>query len=162
MAAKPLSSQPEPAKKTGRPTECTPELTQKFAVALGKGMPRDLACDLLRIHRATFYDWMAKGADGVHPYADFADAIKEAEGQLVSDCLDAIVEAGSGDNAQWQARAWLLERRHTAMFGRSRVEVSGPDGGPVQTQARVVIVPPDAPDSATWAATAQTRPRDDD
>lgn len=33
----------------------------------------------------------------------------------------------------WQAAAWLLERRHTADFGRqTKLEVSGPEGGPIQ------------------------------
>lgn len=34
---------------------------------------------------------------------------------------------------QWTAAAWLLERRHTAEFGKqTRVELSGPEGGPIQ------------------------------
>lgn len=45
------------------------------------------------------------------------------------------VEETIGEPA-WQAAAWLLERRHTAQFGRQiRQEISGPDGGPVQVDA---------------------------
>jgi len=39
------------------------------------------------------------------------------------------------ENGVWQAAAWRLERKYPDKWGRRRVEVTGPGGGPVQTQA---------------------------
>ncbi len=87
--------------------------------------------------------------------AQFLTSLERAEADAVAERLSVIHSAGSGgkvrtktvtteDNEgnvttttttevappQWQAEAWLLERRRPADFGR-RVEVTGADGAPL-------------------------------
>lgn len=46
------------------------------------------------------------------------------------------VEVTETVGGMWQAAAWLLERRNTPEFGRqTKVEVSGPEGGPIEIDA---------------------------
>ncbi len=63
----------------------------------------------------------------------FLDAVERAEAMLRSGCIGNIRVAGVD---QWQAAAWLLERRFSAEYARTeRHEVSGKDGGPVEVEA---------------------------
>lgn len=92
-------------------------------------------------------------------YAEFLSALEKAEGQAVADRLGIIHGAAEGgrqrtkvvekttvrdgveviertvttttDAPEWTAAAWMLERRLTALFGRTRVEVTGADGAPL-------------------------------
>ena len=67
-------------------------------------------------------------------YARFSDALKKALNEWELRALAKIVGA-----KDWQASAWLLERRKAEVYGRRRIEVTGPGGGPVQASVVVNI-----------------------
>lgn len=50
----------------------------------------------------------------------------------------AVITRAAQRDGQWQASAWLLERRFPDEFGRRVVEVTGADGGPIQVEERLV------------------------
>lgn len=72
------------------------------------------------------------------PLAEFSDAYKKASNEAELRALARITEHGK---KEWQAAAWLLERRNPERWGRRRLEVVGNAGGPVE--GRVTVYLPD-------------------
>lgn len=130
---------------TGRPTLCTPEVVNEIADAIKGGMSYEDAAALAGISRATLQNWKArakaenerlqeKGArirKKEQVFVDFLDTLKRAELEGKQYLLTIIANAGK---KQWQASAWLLERRYPDEYGRRqrvdipdkvKVEVSG-------------------------------------
>jgi hypothetical protein len=115
---------------------------ERLLKALAAGHFVDEACQYAPISRQTYYRWLQE-ADALDEKArrgepitdeeqgirDLGDTIKKAELAGQNAALDTIreaIEAGT-----WQAAAWFLERRNKKWSNRT--EVTGPDGGPVQT-----------------------------
>jgi hypothetical protein len=112
------------------------EIVQKIVEQLQIGMKRDDVCAILGFNRDTFYDWMKKRPD-------FSDAVLKAE--LVCKQRN-IVRIQNASKKSWTAAAWWLERKFPDEFAqRSRYELTGQNGGPVQV----------APDPALPAVTEE-------
>lgn len=106
--------------KPGPKSKYTPETVKKILNAIAVGAPYVHACGYAGISQDTFERWRAK-------HAEFAEAIKNAEGKAVVGWLDKIEKAAAEGN--WQAVAWKLERRYHEHFGRrdkQRVEIVKP------------------------------------
>lgn len=110
--------------------------------ALAAGHFVEEACQYAPISRQTYYRWIRE-ADALDEKAKQGEPITEDE-QAIRDLGDMIKKAEiSGQNAAldtireaikdgtWQAAAWFLERRNKKWSNRT--EITGPDGGPVQT-----------------------------
>lgn len=138
--------------RAGRPTKINSVLTQKLAKALTLGMYVDQACDLVQIHYQTVADWLHRGEEMTirikalreqgkreeatelsnHPIILFARAIKNAQAQCIRNSLQVVKRRP----VNWQAAAWLMERKFPDRFGlRQRHEVTGAGGGPVQVRS---------------------------
>lgn len=113
-------------------SKLTKELTATFCDAIASGLTYDGACDLVHIHRDTFYGWMKRAEDDDgKPYSDFSDAVKEARAKRDQKYVGVIEEAAA--SGTWQAAAWFLERTNRKGYGRNEsVELTGKDGGPVE------------------------------
>lgn len=98
---------------SGRPTKYTPERVKAITDAIRVGATFRLACDYAGITEDTFARWRER-------YADFADAVKEAEGKGAIGWL-AKIEAAANEGT-WQAAAWKLERRYPSEYGRTVVD----------------------------------------
>ena len=108
------------------PSKLTPEVTKRAVEAIKLGSSYKDAAAWAGISQDTFTRWMQNEAD-------FADAIKNAEGAGRVGLL-AKIEKAINDGA-WQAAAWKLERRDPEHYGRKeRVELTGKDGGAVQVE----------------------------
>lgn len=135
---------------TGRPTKLTPEITEAVCDALVEGLSIEGACARAGIAPSTYYDWNARGADGEALFVEFAEATARARAEVEERLLESVEWAagerirkkalGQGRDAEivdeverdWRAAAWLLERKFPGAYGnRSKVEHSGPDGGPI-------------------------------
>lgn len=104
----------------------TPERIASIIQALETGMTRRAAAAHAGIHHATFYRWLESDAT-------LRDDVERAESKAESRFLLRIMEAAT--KGTWQAAAWWLERRHPKEYAlKNRVEMTGADGGPVQTQ----------------------------
>jgi hypothetical protein len=100
----------------GRPLKLTADLQAKLAQALALGATRRAACEYAGIGEATLREWLTRrGA----VYSALAAAIKEAEAKSTIGALAKIQKAAT--DGQWQAAAWLLERRHPEEYGRRQV-----------------------------------------
>jgi len=93
-----------------RPTKYTPEAVKKITDAIQLGATHELACKYAGISEDSLARWQAR-------YADFAAAIKEAEGSGAVGWLLRIEAAAK--NGSWQAAAWKLERRYPEQYGRT-------------------------------------------
>jgi hypothetical protein len=101
--------------KPGRKTKYTPERIEKILNLLKVGNTRRTAAAVAGVDQTTFLRWITR-------YADFADLVKEAEEAAVALHVGNIAQAGA--KGQWQASAWILERRHYQEWGRKdRLEV---------------------------------------
>lgn len=136
----------------GRPTKLTPERHARIIELIRTGAFADTAAAAAGVHRATYYEWMARGRDcerdddgeavteADRAFADFHDAVKEAE--AVGETL-AIGRIQNHSKDTWQAAAWYLERKYPERWGRVdrlKQEISGPDGGAVEIEAEASVL----------------------
>jgi hypothetical protein len=110
----------------GRPSKLNPDCIARLVDALRAGHTREGAAALAGIGRSTFNAWLAaaKEPDADRELLAFLDAIKNAEADAESELLGVIRAAAE---RQWQAAAWILERRHPDRWGkRVKAEVTAP------------------------------------
>lgn len=98
----------------GQPTKATDELILRLVEAL-KYLPIRHACDLVDIHKDTYYEWLKRAEAGDEPYATFASLARTARAEYVAQQIRTIVRAGKKN---WRATAWYLERCFPDEFGR--------------------------------------------
>lgn len=105
----------------------TTEDIEKLLAGLRLGMTRRAAASHAGFSKTTLYRMLENDADGTL-VTEIEKAEAHAEGTYTG-----IIAAASEKN--WQAAAWWLERRHPQDYAkRERVEMSGPDGGPIESR----------------------------
>ncbi|MFN3323431.1 MAG: hypothetical protein ACK5AZ_08045 [Bryobacteraceae bacterium] len=113
------------AAKRGRPTKLTPEIQKVIVDAINAGGFIETSVTLAGISRDTFYEWLKRGnreKSGI--YRDFTDAIKKA---LASAETHYMALIGRAAKTQWQAAAWMLERRFRQNWAKSSdLTIKGP------------------------------------
>ncbi len=128
-----------PAKKrTGRPPGSSPllnaELTAAICKELAIGVPLKYAAEQNGISEMTALHWMEKGAEGIHPYEIFREAVTRARALAVGRLTRLTLSGGKGSSNA----AWVLERRYPKDYGsRQRLEVTGNDGSPIEHDIRI-------------------------
>lgn len=123
----------------GRKTKLTPETTDRLLQAIRMGSTYEIACHYAGITYQTFLNWKAKAANGTDSLAvELFEGITRAEGEAAVKWL-AIIEKHAAENPAWAA--WKLERRYPQMYGRNVTEISGANGGPIQTEIILRQVP---------------------
>jgi transposase len=142
----------------GRPTKLTPEIQETICNAIEIGATREIAAMAAGIDRSTLFNWIKRGRDerkrlaqkGARlrkrekPFLDFLDSLEfsEAGGEVKH------IETIAGEGAT--GSKWILSRRHPERWAQvSKSQISGPDGGPVETKDVS-----DIPDAARLAALA--------
>lgn len=115
----------------GRISKLTPELQEQICNYIEHGNTFERACRLCNIGKTTFYRWKQVGKEAKSgKYKEFWEAIKRAEEKFVAYNVALIMKAA---DKQWQAAAWLLERKHYKEFGRKdQHELTGKDGAPIK------------------------------
>jgi hypothetical protein len=89
---------------------------------VSKGSSELDACLLSGISRAIFYRWKRAGSDEEDSdtpsiYKQFEEALRIAEAHFKKEHLGRISAASNSDKRkQWQASAWLLERKFPQEF----------------------------------------------
>jgi hypothetical protein len=132
------------------------EVQQQIVDALRAGAPPEIACAYAGVVRRTYFNWMALGRTAIenangnlpeiiaeNPHARLVVAVDNALAQFVVGNMTRIGIAGrQKTEGEWQALAWQLERRFPALFSRrTRHEITGRDGGPVQIEHAIVLDP---------------------
>jgi len=108
-----------PSKRpAGRPSKLDEATQQKFLDAVREGLPYSTACALAGISETTFAVWRQRAdAEPDSAYAGFMQALKAAEAE--AEAANGKRIRSAADNGQWQAAAWILERRHPDKWART-------------------------------------------
>ncbi len=124
------------------------EKREKVLELARRGRPLDLIADVLGISRSTIHNATMRAREALarreagEALSDddatelaFIARLLAARAERAFELQDGV-EAGGGD-VDWRALAWSLERMQPEAFGsRSKTEVTGADGGPVQIEGR--------------------------
>jgi len=100
-------------------TKCTPELIDRMKENVKLGFTYSALALSLGISEDTLYSWIRKGRDEQQqPYVSFYAALKEAEAELLAECLQQLklsMKMGNVESAKF-----ILERRFNNMgYGKS-------------------------------------------
>lgn len=109
---------PDEVKDVGRPSKFTPERRSAIIDAISHRIPYEYAALANGICEETLYEWLriakAHRNEGIDSdYTQFSEAIKRAEMQRMREHSDMI----AAKPKNWQADAWLLERRWPKHYG---------------------------------------------
>lgn len=123
----------------GRPTDCTPETTEKVCAGLRMGMTWAAAAAYAGMTATSLFAWKARGREGEQPFADFLEATQRAEDECEARDVAKLDELAQmdcqGDPAMLKIQAdalkFRLERRRPDGWGRrdkveSTVKLDGP------------------------------------
>lgn len=102
----------------GSAPKLTPELAEKIFIAIRQGSTLESASAYAGVARSTFKDWCAKGRKpgARDPYKGFVTGLDEALATFEVAAVAQIAKAGQ--EGEWQASAWRLERRFPDRYGR--------------------------------------------
>ena len=116
----------------GRPTKRTAERQERLLQALRAGNYREASARAAGISPATLYNWLRRGAaESSGVYREFLEAVERAEAEAEVYAVAVIRKAMPDD---WRAAATFLERRYLRWRRRSSTELTGKDGGPIETR----------------------------
>jgi len=94
-----------------------PQTRATVIEAIKVGAPMHVAAQAAGIHERTLQRALAKGRDGDPRYAAMVEEMERAEAQAAVMALE-VIRAAALSGGQWQAAAWLLERRWPDQYGR--------------------------------------------
>jgi hypothetical protein len=117
----------------GRHKKLTPEREAKIIQATRAGCDVEVASRAAGVSRSTYYRWKARGErEHAGEYHDFVQALRAAEAEAEVHAVVVIRKAmHEGD---WRASLAFLERRFPERWSkRTTTQLTGADGGPVQT-----------------------------
>lgn len=130
----------------GRRPLISEKLIQVAASAAASGLTDDDVAALMGVCEGTFYGWMKRGREAAEGdeaealYVQFFNRVTQARAEARQTCLDEIKRAGRED---WRAHdAWL--QRTAPKYAKRVTEVSGPEGGPIQSESVVTFEALDA------------------
>lgn len=122
-------------KKKGRPTKYTEALADEICKRIAEGeMLLQIVRDTHMPERKTVYNWMDEHEDFLHNYARACEMSADA---LVEKGME-ILDGSSPDCAQMdknraEYRKWLAGKRSARYGERQSVELTGANGGPVES-----------------------------
>lgn len=123
----------------GRPSKLTPELQDEICGYIANGLTARDACLIVGIGETTFYRWKAEGEEQEEgKYRDFREACARADAEFKKARIRSIKSAG--DEGDWKASAWLMERRFPSEFGRrTKLEHAGEIKGGAPRKVEVTL-----------------------
>ena len=111
-----ISTDTAPRRRPGPRTKLTPELQDRVVQALRVGNYATVAIQYAGISEHTYYEWLVRGErEPGSIYGEFFRAVRKAEADAEVEGVAIIEQAG---RKEWQARAWLLERKYPYKWGR--------------------------------------------
>lgn len=131
------------SKKRGARLKLNRDRIKLITDEIARGVPKCHACHLAGVSESSLYSWIAKAEEGSNDpsifkddeeksvFMEFLEGIKKAEAEFIQRNMLQIQIAGQ--NGNWQANAWTLERLYPKLFGRKdRHEHTGDNGGPIK------------------------------
>lgn len=110
-----------------RTSKLTSELIEQICAFIENGNTNKDACYMVGISEATLYNWIAKASKLKKQtpdnaiYFELLESLKRAEARFRAYHISVINNAS---RRNWQASAWMLERRYPNEYGRKVTDVS--------------------------------------
>ncbi|RLB94385.1 MAG: hypothetical protein DRH26_01315 [Deltaproteobacteria bacterium] len=120
---------------SGQPTKCNHGIIDKLTSCILSGMTIERACEYVNIDTKTYYNWLNAGRNSTEDsiFREFFHSIIGIEAKCIERHLKKIDKS-----PEWKSSAWLLERRFRKEYGKKEsLELSGPDGNPIEVQKKV-------------------------
>lgn len=115
--------------------QVTDENIERLLKGLRLGMTRRAASGYAGFSKTTLYRMLE------HDDGTLVTAMEKAEAEAEA-TYSAIVARAAEEPKNWTAAAWWLERRHPEDYAkRERVEMTGADGGPIDTRDLSAAIP---------------------
>ena len=115
-------ARPKPSPKPGRSQllETHPKIGEDIITAIKAGNYLHVAAAFAGVSKDTYFDWMKRGARDIRAgretvYARFSAGVDQA---LAHAEVHSVAAIRGATKENWQAAAWLLERRHPDRWGR--------------------------------------------
>ena len=119
-----------PAQNVGRPSKFTDEVKSRIINLIEEGNYRKTAALAAGVSQSLFHEWLARGHRGDPGFLEFLESVEAAEATsevvLTRSVWDGRVDP--------KVALDMLARRWPTRWGRTRVEVTGADNGPLQVQ----------------------------
>lgn len=102
----------------GRPTSFTAAKASRIIESIRRGLPFKLAAAAGGISYNTFIRWRNEGSrpESARHLREFCHQVRVAESEAAERFL-GLIETAAERN--WQAAAWMLEKRYPDIFGKS-------------------------------------------
>jgi transposase-like protein len=116
--------------KVGRPTKYDPAFCQQIIDEMAKGFSLDAASVRIGVNASSLYAWQKE-----HP--DFSKAIEEGRRKAIQWWEERALNVAEGKPGNQQMISLALRNRSRSANGwvdTQKLEHSGPDGSPIQTQ----------------------------
>lgn len=135
----------------GRPKLLDDDLIESWCEAIATGLTPRLVCYRIGINYGQSCTWLQRGNSDLEEGVDSVEArfarrhagAREARSGRWLQVLEDVAQGAEKDSDRRGAATWLLEHCEPEEFGaKSKVEVTGKDGGAVQVQSFVAVVPP--------------------
>lgn len=120
---------PALAYRVTKPSSEDQAIIDRVAEAVQKGHPIQTAGRMAGIGGSTASMWLLKGSQEIDrgeehgSHVAFAEAVKQAEAELVDAMLTHIHDAAEADHKHWTAAMTLLERRSPGFSKNQRIEI---------------------------------------
>ncbi len=123
-------------------SKLTDEMIEILVHLKGKGLTDKAVCEGAGISLALLQNWIRLGKNAMvagreNKYLVFLKLYQQAETECKLGLLDLVKKEASAGS--WSASAWLLERCYPQEYGRKALELTGKDGGPIQTASAVDV-----------------------
>lgn len=115
MASKQTTKKAKAVRKKPGPSGLSPARRAAIIESIEAGNYIAVSAQANGVPERTFYEWLEKGRNGRAGYTSFLRDVEEAQ-RKAEDRLVTIVSNAALD--QWQAAAWLLERKNYKRWGR--------------------------------------------
>lgn len=101
-----------------------------FFKAVKLGMNNIKACEFAGFTDKVLYEWINKGEADLEEgqdsiYSEFVETLKKTRAECQAFHLQNVIRAGQ--NGNWQASAWILERLFPTSFSANRQESNDDD-----------------------------------
>lgn len=131
-----MSAKGAHGRKPGRPSEFTAEVEKAILDALAAGASVTDSVEAAGISERTYRRWLEEGEpdDGPKHFRRFRESVVQARAR--GRVAHAAIIRRAANEGDWRASAWFLERSDPQNWSlKYKLEHSGPDGGPLETEA---------------------------
>ena len=127
--------------RKGRPTLYRSEFCESIISLMAEGRSLDGCASILGVNPDSLYQWQK-----IHP--EFSEAVHKGRAAATSYWESRLIAVAMGRPGNAQLIQWALRNRSRAASGwdhaHRKIELTGPEGGPMTLQADTSIIDADA------------------